>query len=283
VSRTIPIALQPVVESGEATLAHGLKITRADGQVFAFTEHDRDCEIDSVTYVADHGFLKSAVVTSSQASVGNAELHTPRENGVIALADVMGRLWDNAKFELFKYNWQAPGDGVIAEISGNFGKITTKLGEFVIELRDLIQFMQQPVGKVSSKTCPVRLGSTGYGFCNLDLAPYTVTGTITHVTDNRVFRDANRVEPDDTFGDGEFTFDSGDCAGYRALVDAYAADGTFTLAIPMFSAVQVGDTYTAVWGCRKRFDEDCKTKFGNQLNFQGDPHRTGQNGATALT
>jgi len=28
-----------------------------------------------------------------------------------------------------------------------------------------------------------------------------------------------------------------------------------------------------VAGCRKRLDEDCRLKFDNVLNFQGEPHR----------
>jgi hypothetical protein len=42
---------------------------------------------------------------------------------------------------------------------------------------------------------------------------------------------------------------------------------------PAIYTVQVGDTYSLVAGCRKRLDEDCAAKFGNELNFQGEPHR----------
>jgi hypothetical protein len=45
--------------------------------------------------------------------------------------------------------------------------------------------------------------------------------------------------------------------------------------------MKVGDTYEAIAGCRKRFEEDCQTKWNNELNFGGEPHRRGVNVLTA--
>lgn len=108
----------------------------------------------------------------------------------------------------------------------------------------------------------------------------TVTGTLTHVTSNQVFRDSSRTEAADFFGEGQFTFDSGDNAGMSCKVKEYAADGTFTLAIPLYGEVAVDDTYTAEVGCRKRHELDCWDKFDNGLNFVAEPHRRGINNVT---
>uniref|UniRef100_UPI00057B0568 phage BR0599 family protein n=1 Tax=Comamonas thiooxydans TaxID=363952 RepID=UPI00057B0568 len=56
-------------------------------------------------------------------------------------------------------------------------------------------------------------------------------------------------------------------------VRSHAAGGALTLVLPMVMAVAVGDQFTIVAGCRKRLMEDCKGKFGNVLNFRGEPHR----------
>lgn len=281
--KTIPIALANHIATGSTTLAHAFKITRADGAVYAYTDYHEDQVIDGVSYEASPGFMKSAFLTSANLAVGNLELVTPHDGSIFTTADIMGKAWDNATFVLFRYNWENPADGIESGVAGNLGEITIRLADVVVELRDIRQYMQQSVGLASSKTCRARLGSTGYGGCHLDLAPFTKTGTITSVTSNRVFRDNTRADAADAFGEGEITFTSGNNTGYSAKVKDYAADGTFTLAIPMFSTLQVGDAYTAVYGCRKRWDTDCRDKFDNLLNFQGEPHRVGQNQTLALT
>jgi hypothetical protein len=41
--------------------------------------------------------------------------------------------------------------------------------------------------------------------------------------------------------------------------------------LPMVLNIQVGDTFTALRGCRKRLS-DCVAR-ANAVNFQGEPHR----------
>jgi uncharacterized phage protein (TIGR02218 family) len=111
--------------------------------------------------------------------------------------------------------------------------------------------------------------------CRLDPADWTVAGEISTLTSNQVFADDSRSEPDDWFGDGILTWTTGLNAGYRQKVKTYTDDGEITLMLPMLFEVQVGDTYEMIAGCRKRLLEDCKAKFDNVLNFQGEPHLMG--------
>jgi uncharacterized phage protein (TIGR02218 family) len=45
--------------------------------------------------------------------------------------------------------------------------------------------------------------------------------------------------------------------------------------LPMTRAIQVGDTYSLIPGCKKRFSTDCVAKFNNGVNFRGEPHVPG--------
>lgn len=40
-------------------------------------------------------------------------------------------------------------------------------------------------------------------------------------------------------------------------------------------AIAAGDSYAVTPGCRRRFEEDCKAKFNNVINFRGEPHLPG--------
>lgn len=276
--KSIPGALLARMQGEVTDLAYGLKVTRQDGYVAGYTSHVEDVVIDGVTYRADPGLELSSIVTTSGLAVGNLELRTPNDGIVFPATDVFSRKWDHAEFEIFRFAWGAPEAGKDVLLSGHFGELELRDGEVHVELRSLAQYLQQPVGSASSRTCRYRLGDAR---CRVDLDALRVTGTVTQVTSQQVFRDSARTEPDDWFGEGVITFTSGQNSGISAKIRSYAADGTFTLFLPLVLPVSVGNSYSAVPGCRKRLEEDCRDKYNNVLNFGGEPHRPGTNQSLA--
>jgi uncharacterized phage protein (TIGR02218 family) len=254
---------------GATTLAHALIVTRTDGDVFGFTSHHSTQTVRGVSCTG--GLLDvTSLISSAQLSVDNLELTTLDDGSIFTRADLLGGVWRNAAFSLVRYNYNSPSDTGEDLMAGHFGQGSMRANAVVIELRDVKQYLQQDIGSVSSKTCRDRLGGPK---CRKNLTAFTKTGALTSITSNQVFRDSGRAEAADYFGEGELTWLTGNNAGISAKVASYAANGTFTLALPMFSAVQVGDTYSAIAGCRKRREEDCRDKFDNVLNFYGEPDR----------
>lgn len=274
--------------SGTTTLACALLVTRADGERFAFTEHDENVTIEGVEYLADPGLSISEIVISADLNVGNLELRTLNDGIMFTPGDVLGGVWRNAAFMIFRYDWATPPaslDEVDVQLAGTLGEVRLEQTTVVAELRDLRQYLQHPVGEESSKTCRYRLGDAKCGF---PLSDVTVSGTITSVpTARRIFADSSRSEANDFFGWGTVTFTSGDADGLTAKIEAYdSATKRFTLSLPLFVDLQVGDTYIAVAGCRGRFEEDCDAKFSaivplHYYNFGGEPHRRGMDNVTA--
>lgn len=274
--KTLASALNTHVAQGRTTLAYGIAITRPDGQVYRYTSHHATQTISGASYTG--GMLDvSTIVTMAGLAVPNLELTTLDDGTVFTTADIRSRRWTNSTFTIFRYNYVTPADGVDNLLAGHFGEITQNDASVVVELRGLVQRMQQSIASLSTPTCRARLGDAR---CGVALGPFTVTGTLTSVTSNQVFRDSARSEAADTFTEGQITFSSGANDDLAAKVVGYAANGTFTLALPMSNTVAIGDTYTAVYGCRKRLVEDCKTVFNNVLRFVGEPHRQGLNSIT---
>lgn len=267
--RTVPTNLAAHYATGQTTLAWGLKITRKDAAVYGFTSHQRDVTVSSVLYKAGPGLDVQSLASSAGMSVDNTELTILPDDTIFTRTDILAGRWDGAAFELFLFNWRTPADGRDVLMAGTLGQVKPQRGAYVVELRGLQQYLQQPVGAVSTKTCRARLGDAA---CGINLASYTVTGTLTGVTSQTVFTDTARTEADHYFAEGTLTWTSGNNDGLSARVRLYAAD-TFTLAVPALGVVQVGDTYSVHAGCRKRLAEDCLAKFDNVLNFQGEPHR----------
>ena len=156
--KTLPANLAAHVATRSTTLATALKITRTDGAVFGFTTHDVDDIIAAVTYKANPGLAVTDIVTAANAAVGNLELTTLHDGTTFTTSDVLGGVWRNAAFILFRYNWASIADGIDTLMAGTLGEFELRQNTVIAELRDLRQYLQQSVGNASSKTCRARLG-----------------------------------------------------------------------------------------------------------------------------
>ena len=264
--------------AGNATsLVHLLLITRTDGQVFGFTSHSADLTISAQLYKSGPGLDITSVVTASGFEVDNLELTTLDDGSVFARSDVLAGVWRNAKFSISKCNWASTADGVESVLAGTIGEGTLKDASITLELRGLQQYLQQPVGDVSSKTCRAHFADfpspNNNNRCRLTAASFTFAAAVTSLTSNQVFTASALTQAADYFGEGVLTWTTGPNAGLRQKVRTHGAGGVITLSLPMLLAVAVGHQFDVIAGCRKRLTEDCKTKFANVLNFQGEPHR----------
>ena len=267
--KTLPSALATHYALATNTLAYGLKITRKDAQVFAFTGADADVTISSVLYKSSPGLDVTSLALSAGLNVDNLELTTLDDGTVFSQADVLQGRWRNADFVLFEYNWASPSDGINTLMTGTIGDVLLQRNTVVAELRGLQQYLQQPVGNVSTKNCRARLGDS---LCTVALGPFTFSGSVTAVASNQAFTDNTKAQAADYFADGQITWTSGPNSGLVVKVKAFTS-GVFTLSLPMLQTVAIGHTFSVIAGCTKRFTEDCKNKFNNVLNFQGEPHR----------
>lgn len=189
--KTIPIALAANYASGAPAIAHGLKVTRTDGQVFAWTSADRDAIVDGVAYDASQGLDVSSIAASAGLAVDNLELTTLDDGSLFSRQEVHAGVWQNAAFLIIRYDWTNPGAGGEPLLAGTVGAVKLRNGSIVAELRGLQQYLQQAVGNVTSKTCRARFADfpapAGSNRCRLDVADWTDALVVSAVTDRRSF------------------------------------------------------------------------------------------------
>ena len=274
--KTLPTALATHYSSGTTTLADLLKITRKDGQVFAFTSASESVTISGQLYTSAQGLDITSIEVTAGLAVDNLELTTLDDGTLFSRAEVLGGRWRNADFIISRYNWRTPADGVEVRMVGTVGEVHLRRGSVTAELRGLQQYLQQPIGSVTSKTCRARLGDA---LCRVVLTGYTATGSVTATSGTQSFTDSTKAQAADYFTEGVATFTSGVNAGLSQKIKTFSG-GVFGLSLPMIQAISIGDTFTVVAGCRKRL-EDCSGKFNNVLNFQGEPHLPGVDQITA--
>jgi uncharacterized phage protein (TIGR02218 family) len=281
--KSIPAALQAHYDTGGTCLAYGLVVQRSDGAVYGFTSHDKPLSLDvsawgisptPMTFSATQGLVVSDVVTTIGFEVDNLELTTLDDGTLFDRDEVLAGTWTEARFRLFKYRWDVSpvtiANHTETVMRGWFGNVTLNQNTIAIELRGLAQKLQQPVGIVSTKTCRARLGDSA---CTVDLAPFTHNLTVTSVVDQNTFTASAATQAAAYFDEGIVTWLTGDNAASRSQRVRSFAAGQFTLQLPTVLPIQIGDTFQAIAGCRKRLTEDCRDKFDNVLNFQGEPHR----------
>jgi uncharacterized phage protein (TIGR02218 family) len=269
-TRTVGANLLVNAQSKAPTLAWAIIVTRQDATVYRWTTHDRDVSIAGNTYSSEPGIDVRQLVMTAGFAVDNTECEILATD-VITKDDMIAGLWNSAAFTLALFNWKATADGMAVFMSGTLGMLKPRLGKFVTELRDIRQSLQADTTDVVQPDCRYRLGDAK---CTLDITgpPFTMTGTVTAVASRYAFTDTARTEADDWFGAGEVRFTSGLNAGLRFRVREFASD-QFVFDVPTPFAITIGDAYTAIAGCRKRDEEDCRDKFDNIVNFGGEPHK----------
>lgn len=247
------------------TLAWCWKATRRDGQVFGFTTHDKDIVVAGVTFTAESGMNATAAQAKAGATVDNMDIHGFFGGTAVSEADILAGLWDGAEIEITLVNW-ADTTQVMTIQTGTLGNITMKNGQFVAEMRSLSQALQQTVGRVCSRRCDASLGDTR---CGVAMAGWTVTGTVTAVTDRQAFAATNLPA---SLG-GLLTWTTGANASHAMEIKTATA-GSIGLVMPMPYDITIGDTYSATAGCDKNLST-CRDVFANTTRFRGFPHIPG--------
>ena len=264
----ISVALAAHYASGSMTLARLWKITRTDGVVYGFTDHDAALSYGGINYRPTSAFDASTISTRAQLNVDNLEVVGLLDSDGITVDDIEAGRWDGAAVRIVEVNWADLSMGENVLRVGEIGNVQRKRGQYVVELRGLMQKLQNNIGRVVSPSCDATLGDSRCGV-DLEGSPgYRVTATITSVTSRRVFAASSLAQAAAYFSGGDVTFTSGFNNGIRMEVKTNGTSGALQLQLPMPFAVQVGDTFTIVPGC-DHTKATCKAKFNNVVNFRG--------------
>jgi uncharacterized phage protein (TIGR02218 family) len=270
--KTLSANLKAHLQGETLTVCTLWKITRADGQVFGFTDNSRNVVYSGVTYEAATGHTPSNVRTSADFAVDNLEVESVLDSATITVADIEAGLWDYAEVTIMIVNYLSLADGHMTLRRGWLGNVRTGRSSFVAELRGMLQPLQQVIGRAFTAGCNADLGDSR---CGIVLGSYTIAGTVTAVTDRRTFVDSGQASSSGYFDGGLLTWTSGDNDTYSMEVKTFAAGGAFVLQQPMPNDVQIGDTFQVYAGCDKSL-ATCRDKFDNVVNFRGFPYVPGQ-------
>jgi uncharacterized phage protein (TIGR02218 family) len=162
-------------------------VTRLDGQVFRFTDHDRNVVYGGNTFFAAMGYDRTAIKNEASLAVDGLNVRSFFDAAHITEADLRAGLYDRAEIHIRTVNWADPdGDGEVKMRRGWFGEVTVPLdsGLFSTELRSLSQALSQQLLEVYQPTCRTDLGSTK---CGIPIQP-PVLGRLALVAVGQFYR-----------------------------------------------------------------------------------------------
>lgn len=166
--RHIEEALATRIESGAARLCHVWIASRADGQRFGFTDHDRDLEVEGIPCRAASGWTVGVAEDEVGLSPGSLTLTGVLDDAAITETDIEAGLWDAARIALWRVDWSEPTLRVLLA-RASLSRLQWQGGAVTAELDGPLAALERVVGRVFSRDCDARLGD---GRCGVDLSAF---------------------------------------------------------------------------------------------------------------
>jgi hypothetical protein len=161
--RTVPAELAARIESGAATLCHVWRLTRADGVVRGFTDHDRDLPHDGLLCLAGAGWTNGA----AGAGLGSGEAGAMVAAGALAAdgldpTELAAGLYDGAIVECRRVDWSRP-DLFVSLWTARVSRVRREGEAFTADFEGPLGQLERVAGRSYGRLCDANLGDDRCG------------------------------------------------------------------------------------------------------------------------
>lgn len=264
------------------------KITRSDGTVFRFTDHDARLSVGltgaegtTETFVPAGGWSASAMQSEGQLAEKNFDAVGIISDDAITQDDLRAGLFREAQVSVYLVDWRYPWKGPLKTERFWIDDTRYTAESWRASMSGLARFLKQPVGRVFGVLCDAKLGDSRCGF---NLASVKVSGkTIDSVTTQRVVFVTTTTSLSTTNGYyslGRVVWTSGANDGLASEILSHehnqpsAGKARITLWKATPYDMAGSDQFTIEPGCDKSA-ATCKAKFSNLANHRGFPYLPG--------
>ena len=202
--KTVPGGLAAQVGQSAAqdrltTWAMCYTLTRVDGTVFHYTDHDQPITVSGVTYQPALSFVRSDTCQTSDVKSDTSDIDGVLDSVAITETDMQAGRYDGATLQQFLVDWTSPSSGIIKWQTGFLGQVTRGQNSFKAEFNSLKHLLGTYYGRFYSPTCRNALGDAvcqfNLGGTTQDGNQATQSGTVTAVVDGRTFTASGLVGP----------------------------------------------------------------------------------------
>jgi len=249
------------------TVATFWRVYRRDGNMLAFTSHDRDLSFSGIKHRAAPGMVPASIRLTADLSEDSAEVQGALSHATIRQQDLAAGLFDHAAIEIGAVDWELFDHHVI--YSGQLGRIEDDSRAFTAELRSAKRQLDEDLVPRTSPTCRALFCGPG---CGVPAVAFTSIQSLASID-----LDANLVSFDGitphNFVDGQLRFLDGPQTGITLGIVSADTNG-LTLDRQLVAGTPIGTRTELREGCDHTLTT-CAQRFGNAVNFRGEPFLPG--------
>jgi uncharacterized phage protein (TIGR02218 family) len=256
-----------IIDGPLTSVAFCWRLERSDGAGLALTSGDRDIAAPDILYRSAPGVTPGLISRSLGLEPDSGEVAGALAADSLSQDDLAQGRWNGASVRLATLDWTAPGSDALALLGGELGEVSIDGDGFSAELRGAASRMLKAPCPSTSPECRAAFGDKK---CRVDLAGRTFRPRVVSASDNVLKLD----QPvDSKFLFGRLRYLSGDNCGLVTAILGISGTEVSLRDRPR-APVVAGTVVELREGCDKRF-ETCVSRFGNAVNFRGEPHLPG--------
>ncbi len=244
------------------------RIMRGDGVALAFTSHNRPLRFDGITHLAAPGMLPSAIRRTAKLERDSVEVQGILSHDAISEADLESGRFANASVIIGLVNWESLQRATL--FHGSLGNVSAEDTGFTAELRSAKATLEQDFVPRTSPTCRAAFCDSD---CRLNPAAYTHFVSVVAVDGMTNAVSFAGLQQPASYLQGQLRWVDGPHAGmHMQIVDV---DGQGLIVDqPLSGELKPGHRAFAREGCDHTIGT-CSGRFGNAVNFQGEPFLPG--------
>ncbi|BEU99027.1 DUF2163 domain-containing protein [Novosphingobium olei] len=250
------------------TVAVWWRIERLDGVTLGFTSHDRDLWFGALLHRTAPGMTPSAIRKTGSLEPDSAEIAGALSHDAIREEDLAAGRFDGAAIILGLVDWETFEQQELYR--GTIGAVGTEGDGFSAELLSLKTLLDRELVPRTSPTCRAEFCGTG---CTLSAARFSSRGTILGASaDGTAIRVATTA-PLANLAFGRVRILQGAASGLWRRIESVSGDWLL-LDRRLETDIAAGTAVLLREGCDHTI-ETCGARFGNAVNFQGEPYLPG--------
>ena len=258
------------MEGPLTSVAYGWRLERGGGVTLGFTSHDADVLHDGILLRASPGMRPTTVSQSIGLDKDGLDVSGALTSDLIRADDLAAGRWDGAYLEIFLFDWAVPNSGKRVLATGELGAVSYTDDAFEAELIGLQSRLDKPVAPQTSPSCRARFCDAA---CGLNRERFRHLASVAAVDDSRISVTAPFAMADRHLAYGELRWLSGVNCGLVAKIASNAGNEIYLHSAP-FQPPVMGDMIELIQGCDKLMST-CANRFGNAINFRGEPYLPG--------
>lgn len=250
------------------TVANFWRIDRRDGVTLGFTTHDADLWFDGVLHRASPGMVPSSIRKSAGFEPDSAEVRGILSHEAISAADLAEGRFDGARVRIGLIDWQTTERDTL--YTGTIGAVSQDDGMFSAELKSRKEELARDPVPRSSPSCRALFCGPG---CNLNPQRFTREVEIAAIDGLKNAVKLTIAGDLQAFDGGTLRWLEGPQAGMASRIVG-VDDDSLVLDLPLNPGTEAGSRAFLREGCDHTLGT-CGTRFGNAVNFRGEPFLPG--------